>query len=96
MLNLTPPSKCHAQGSKSHTAQRQDAVKYGRVSSKEQGKEGFSIPTQFKLLDQYAKSQGLKVVREFGDVETAKRPGRAGFAEWSSFSNAHPACTGDS
>jgi len=44
--------------SKSHTTQRQDAVKYGRVSSKEQEKEGFSIPAQFKLLDQYAKSQG--------------------------------------
>jgi hypothetical protein len=30
--------------SKSHRTQRQDAVKYGRVSSKEQEKEGFSIP----------------------------------------------------
>ena len=38
--------------SKSHTTQREDAVKYGRVSSKEQEKEGFSIPAQFKLLDQ--------------------------------------------
>jgi site-specific DNA recombinase len=66
---------------KSHITQRQDAVKYGRVSSKEQEKEGFSIPAQFKLLDQYAKSQGLKVVREFVDVETAKKPGRAGFEE---------------
>ena len=71
--------------SKSHTTQRQDAVKYGRVSSKEQEKEGFSIPAQFKLLDQYAKSQGLKVVREFVDVETAKKPGRAGFDEMIKF-----------
>ena len=61
--------------SKSLTTPREDAVKYGRVSSKEQEKEGFSIPAQFKLLDQYAKSQGLKVVREFVDVETAKKPG---------------------
>jgi site-specific DNA recombinase len=67
--------------SKSHTTQRQDAVKYGRVSSKEQEKEGFSVPAQFKLLDQYAKAQGLKIVREFVDVETAKKPGRAGFDE---------------
>jgi DNA invertase Pin-like site-specific DNA recombinase len=65
--------------------QRQDALKYGRVSSKEQEKEGFSIPAQFKLLDQYAKSQGLKVVREFVDVETAKKPGRAGFDEMVKF-----------
>jgi hypothetical protein len=36
-------------------------------------------PAQFKLLDQHAKSQGLKVVREFVDVETAQKPGRAGF-----------------
>ena len=76
--------------SKSHTTQRQDAVKYGRVSSKEQEKEGFSIPAQFKLLDQYAKSQGLKVVREFVDVETAKKPGGRALMKWSSSSNVHP------
>jgi site-specific DNA recombinase len=76
--------------SKTHTTQRQDAVKYGRVSSKEQEKEGFSIPAQFKLLDQYAKSQGLKVVREFVDVETARSQGGRALRKWSSFSNAHP------
>lgn len=37
-----------------------DAVKYGRVSSKEQEKEGFSIPAQWKLLDQYAKSEQFR------------------------------------
>jgi site-specific DNA recombinase len=67
--------------SKSHTPQQLDAVKYGRVSSKEQEKEGFSIPAQFKLLDQYAQTQGLRILREFVDVETAKRPGRTGFDE---------------
>ena len=71
--------------SKSHTTQRQDAVKYGRVSSKEQEKEGFSIPAQFRLIDQHAQSQGLKIVREFVDVETAKKPGRAGFEEMIKF-----------
>src|SRR4051794_17147917 len=71
--------------SKSHTAQQFDAVKYGRVSSKEQEKEGFSIPAQFKLLDQYAQTQGLKIVREFVDAETAKRPGRTGFDEMIKF-----------
>src|SRR5215213_6181870 len=71
--------------SKSHTPQLLDAVKYGRVSSKEQEKEGFSIPAQFKLLDQYAQTQGLRIVREFVDVETAKRPGRTGFDEMIKF-----------
>jgi site-specific DNA recombinase len=73
------------RNSKSHITLPSDAVKYGRVSSKEQEKEGFSIPAQFKLIDQYAQSQGLKVVREFVDVETAKRPGRTGFDEMIKF-----------
>ena len=60
-------------------------MKYGRVSSKEQEKEGFSIPAQLKLLDQYAQTQGLKIVREFVDAETAKRTGRTGFDEMIKF-----------
>ena len=67
------------------TMKTRDAVKYGRVSSKEQEKEGFSIPAQGKLLDQYSKSQGFRVVREFVDVETAKKPGRTGFDEMIKF-----------
>src|SRR5947199_9853721 len=63
------------------STQTRDAVKYGRVSSKEQEKEGFSIPAQWKLLDQYSKSSGFRVVREFVDIETAKKPGRQGFDE---------------
>ena len=62
-----------------------DAVKYGRVSSKEQEKEGFSIPAQWKLLDRYARSEGLRVVRDFVDIETAKKPGRPGFEEMVKF-----------
>ena len=67
------------------TMRTRDAVKYGRVSSKEQEKEGFSIPAQWKLLDQYAKAEGFRVVREFVDVETAKKPGRTGFDEMVKF-----------
>src|SRR6266853_3294483 len=67
------------------TMRTRDAVKYGRVSSKEQEKEGFSIPAQWKLLDHYAMSEGFRVVREFVDVETAKKPGRAGFDEMTKF-----------
>ena len=58
---------------------------YVRVSSKEQEKEGFSIPAQRKLLQQYALDQGLEIVREFEDVETAKRSGRQAFSEMIAF-----------
>jgi site-specific DNA recombinase len=55
------------------------AVIYARVSSKEQEKEGFSIPAQLKLLRGYAAERKYTVVEEFMDVETAKRTGRHGF-----------------
>jgi site-specific DNA recombinase len=61
------------------TMETRAAVKYGRVSSKEQEKEGFSIPAQWKLLDRYAKAERFKIVQEFVDIETAKKPGRPGF-----------------
>ena len=57
------------------------AVLYARVSSKEQEKEGFSIPAQLKFLRAYAESADLVVAQEFIDVETAKQTGRAGFGE---------------
>ena len=57
------------------------AVIYVRVSSKEQEREGFSIPAQRKLLLDYATKEGLSVVREFEDIETAKTSGRAQFLE---------------
>lgn len=55
------------------------AVLYARVSSKEQEKEGFSIPAQLKLLKEYAERHGLQVVEEFTDAETAKKAGRKNF-----------------
>jgi DNA invertase Pin-like site-specific DNA recombinase len=61
------------------------AVIYARVSSKEQEKEGFSIPAQLKLLRQYATEQGFPVIQEYVDVETAKRAGRTGFTEMVGF-----------
>lgn len=69
----------------SQPVQLKEAIKYGRVSSKEQEKEGFSIPAQWKLLDQYAKSEGFRTVHEFVDVETAKKPGRPGFEQMVKF-----------
>jgi site-specific DNA recombinase len=55
------------------------AVVYARVSSKEQEKEGFSIPAQLKLLHEYAERHDLNVVEEFTDAETAKKVGRTNF-----------------
>ena len=55
------------------------AILYARVSSKEQEASGYSIPSQLKLLQDYAQAQGLRVVHEFIDVETAKAAGRKQF-----------------
>ena len=56
-------------------------VLYARVSSKEQEKEGYSIPAQLELLRNYATKQNMKIVKEFEDVETAKCAGRTNFNE---------------
>ena len=69
---------------------RKQAVIYARVSSKEQEKEGFSIPAQLKLLKEYAATQGFAVAEEYVDVETAKQTGRAAFGEMVAYLKAHP------
>ena len=56
-------------------------VLYVRVSSKDQEKEGFSIPAQLRLLREYAANRGFVIVQEFEDVETAKVSGRTHFNE---------------
>lgn len=55
-------------------------VLYARVSSKEQEQEGYSIPSQLKLLNEYALKNECIVVKEFVDVETAKQAGREKFS----------------
>jgi DNA invertase Pin-like site-specific DNA recombinase len=65
------------------------AVIYARVSSKEQEKEGFSIPAQLKLLKDYAAAHGFAVAKEYVDVETAKQTGRAAFGEMVAYLKAH-------
>ena len=70
---------------------RKQAVIYARVSSKEQEKEGFSIPAQLKLLKEYAAAHGFTVAQEYVDVETAKQTGRATFGEMVAYLKAHPA-----
>src|SRR5882672_3665329 len=65
---------------KPHATHPPTAVMYARVSSKEQEKEGFSIPAQLKVLRGYAEEHGFIVLQEYVDVETAKRVGRTGFS----------------
>ena len=60
-------------------------VIYARVSSKEQEREGFSIPAQLELLRSYAKTHGMVTLREFVDVESASVGGRTGFGEMLTF-----------
>ncbi len=55
------------------------AVAYVRVSSKDQEREGFSIPAQKKLLQDYASKHGFRIVELFEEAETAKRAGRHQF-----------------
>ena len=68
------------------------AVIYARVSSKEQEREGFSIPAQLKLLREYAFRNDFSVVKEFVDIETAKTSGRQNFGEMVQFFSKNRDC----
>ncbi len=57
------------------------AVLYARVSTRDQEREGYSIPAQIKLLEDYAAINGLMVAANFIDVETARKAGRTAFGE---------------
>ena len=70
---------------RSFAGKSRTVVVYARVSSEEQEKEGFSIPAQTKLLKDYAVREGIEVVKDYVDVETAKVPGRPGFNEMIDF-----------
>src|SRR5690349_24326821 len=65
------------------------AVLYVRVSSKDQEKEGFSIPAQRRLLRDYATSRGFVIGEEFEDVETASTTGRTGFNQMLAYVKGH-------
>ena len=47
-----------------------EAVLYARVSTPDQ-EEGYSIPAQVKLLEDYAVQSRIDIVRRHVDVETA-------------------------
>src|SRR4051794_25660020 len=84
-------AKTRRPGPRGPAPERQ-AVLYARVSSEEQEKEGYSIPAQLKLLRGHAESAKFAVVREFVDVETARKPGRTDFNEMIAFLKRSLAC----
>lgn len=55
-------------------------VIYARVSSKEQEKEGYSIPAQIDLLTNYAKNKGFEIAKIFSESETARKAGLSGLS----------------
>ena len=65
-------------------------VIYARVSSREQEREGFSIPAQLKLLKEYALKNGFQIVKEYSDAETAKKAGRTNYNLMLNFLKANP------
>jgi len=47
-------------------------ISYVRVSTSQQGRSGLGIEAQRQSLSQFAKAEGLELVREFVKVETGK------------------------
>jgi site-specific DNA recombinase len=68
------------------------AVIYARVSSKDQEREGYSIPAQLKFLREYAQNNDFRIEQEFVDVETAKLAGRKKFGEMVRYFEKTPEC----
>lgn len=56
-----------------------DTVAYARVSTKDQEREGFSIPAQLRLIASYAETKGLRIVQTFVEAESAGKAGRTAF-----------------
>jgi predicted site-specific integrase-resolvase len=61
---------------------RKQAVIYARVSSKEQEKEGFSIPAQLKLLKEYAAANGFAVAQEYMTLKLPSKRAAPPSARW--------------
>ena len=54
---------------------------YCRKSSEDEERQILSIEAQLTELREYAKQQGLFIVREYYESKTAKEPGRVVFNE---------------
>ncbi len=57
------------------------AISYARVSTKDQEREGYSIPAQLELLREYARRRRIEVVQEFVESDSAGKAGRKQFGE---------------
>ncbi len=69
----------------------QQAVKYSRVSTVEQG-EKFSLGAQRDALEAFAIAHEYSIVASFEDKETAKQTGRRAFGEMLVYLATHAAC----
>ncbi len=67
-----------------------NTIIYTRVSSKEQERDGFSIPAQIKLLKKYAEDNNFHVVKIYEESESAKGSGRKQFNEMLDYIIANP------
>ena len=67
-----------------------EAVLYARVSTPEQEREGYSIPAQVKLLEDYATLNGIAIVSSHVDVETSRKSGRTAFGNMLRYLRRHP------
>ena len=67
-----------------------EAVLYARVSTPDQQREGYSIPAQIKLLEDYAALSGIEIASRHIDVETARKAGRTAFGEMIRYLRKHP------
>jgi site-specific DNA recombinase len=83
-----PPSAARTQKAVAGTT----AVLYVRVSSREQEEEGWSIDAQLRLLKDYAAKNGIAVIGEFVEAQTAKVAGRKAFGAMIEFLSRHPNC----
>ena len=69
------------------------AVIYARVSTKEQEKEGYYIPAQLALLQDYAQRNNITVMQTYTEAETAKKAGRVAFTQMKDYLKATPEVT---
>jgi hypothetical protein len=58
------------------------AAIYARVSSKEQEKDGFSIPAQLKLLKDYGRRRVSRWRRNMSTLKPPSRPAAPASARW--------------
>ena len=65
-------------------------VIYARVSTKEQANEGYSIAAQLKACRDLCEREGLQVVAEFVEAESAGKAGRVRFAAMCAYFTEHP------